>query len=70
MAVREVLSAAIEAGGTSLRDFTNEHGRPGYFSQQLLVYGKKGQACVQCGTVIRCEVIGQRSSYFCPHCQR
>jgi formamidopyrimidine-DNA glycosylase len=70
VAVREVLSAAIEAGGTSLRDFTNEHGRPGYFSQQLLVYGKKGQACVQCGAVIRCEVIGQRSSYFCPHCQR
>jgi formamidopyrimidine-DNA glycosylase len=69
-AIREVLGEAIEAGGTTLRDFTDEHGRPGYFSQKLLVYGRDGQFCVQCGRPIVHAVIGQRSSYFCPRCQR
>lgn len=69
-AVRQVLTAAIEAGGTTLRDFTDENGRPGYFSQRLLVYGREGQPCVHCGRPIRCETIGQRSSYFCTRCQR
>jgi len=69
-AVREVLGDAIEAGGTTLRDFTDENGRPGYFRQQLLVYGREGQPCGSCGRPIRCKTIGQRSSYFCAHCQR
>lgn len=69
-AVREVLAEAIEAGGTTLRDFTDENGRPGYFSQQLLVYGRQGQPCAKCGKPISCENIGQRSSYFCTRCQR
>ncbi len=69
-AVRQVLTEAIAAGGTTLRDFTDEKGRPGYFSQQLLVYGREGQPCVHCGRPITCETIGQRSSYFCSRCQR
>jgi formamidopyrimidine-DNA glycosylase len=69
-AVRQVLTEAIAAGGTTLRDFTNEQGRPGYFAQQLLVYGREGHPCVHCGRPITCETIGQRSSYFCGRCQR
>ena len=65
-----VLTEAIAAGGTTLRDFTDEKGRPGYFSQQLLVYGREGQPCVHCGRPITCQTIGQRSSYFCSRCQR
>lgn len=69
-AVRQVLTEAIAAGGTTLRDFTDEKGRPGYFSQQLLVYGRAGQPCIHCGESISCETIGQRSSFFCRRCQR
>ena len=69
-AVRQVLNAAIEAGGTTLRDFADEQGRPGYFSRQLAVYGRAGRPCLRCGAQIRHLRIGQRSSYFCPHCQR
>jgi formamidopyrimidine-DNA glycosylase len=68
--VRQVLTEAIAAGGTTLRDFTDENGRPGYFSQQLLVYGREGQPCVRCGELIVSETIGQRSSFFCRRCQR
>ncbi len=68
-AIREVLTAAIEAGGTTLRDFTQSDGRPGYFARELHVYGREGNPCPACGTPIRQEVIGQRSSYFCPKCQ-
>lgn len=69
-AVRQVLTQAIAAGGTTLRDFTDEKGRPGYFSQQLQVYGREGLPCAHCGRPITCETIGQRSSYFCGRCQR
>ncbi len=68
--IREVLAAAIRAGGTTLRDFTDSDGRPGYFARQLHVYGREGEPCPACGTPIRLEVIGQRASYFCPKCQR
>lgn len=68
-AVRQVLTEAIAAGGTTLRDFTDEKGRPGYFSQQLLVYGREGLPCAHCGGPITCATIGQRSSYFCRRCQ-
>ena len=67
--VRTVLAKAIEAGGTSLRDFTVVTGEPGYFAQELQVYGRARQPCVQCGAPIRCRVIGQRSSFYCPRCQ-
>ncbi len=65
-----VLSDAIELGGTSLRDFTVGDGTPGYFGQKLQVYGREGQPCVTCGTSIRRIIIGQRSTFFCPRCQR
>lgn len=65
-----VLNAAIEQGGTTLRDFVQENGNPGYFALSLKVYGRQGQPCAVCGTSIRQRRIGQRSSFFCPKCQR
>jgi len=69
-AIRDVLAHAIRRGGTTLRDFVNSEGNPGYFAQELLVYEREGNPCLQCGAPVRRRVIGQRSSYFCPHCQR
>jgi formamidopyrimidine-DNA glycosylase len=68
--IKAVLSAAIARGGTTLRDFAGSDGRPGYFAQQLSVYGREGQACLTCDSSIRRVVIGQRSSFYCPACQR
>jgi len=68
--IRTTLSDAIELGGTSLRDFTVGDGTPGYFGQSLKVYGRDGTACPRCGEPIRREIIGQRSTFFCPRCQR
>lgn len=68
-AIKQVLRAAIRAGGTSLRDFTDAKGRPGYFARKLNVYGKAGEPCPRCGTPIRHIMLGQRSTYYCPHCQ-
>ena len=64
--IQGVLSEAIRAGGTTLRDFYNTSGEPGTFSQRLEVYGRVGEPCGACGSAIRRRVIGQRSSYFCP----
>jgi formamidopyrimidine-DNA glycosylase len=69
-AIKQVLTAAIHSGGTTLRDFTNSQGKPGYFQQQLLIYGKEGEGCPQCGADIRLIRQAQRASYYCPHCQR
>ena len=69
-AIRDVLSRAIRRGGTTLRDFVNSDGAPGYFARELLVYDRAGSDCFQCGSAIRQKVIGQRSSYYCPACQR
>ncbi len=69
-AIRDVLSNAIRRGGTTLRDFVNSEGAPGYFAQELLVYERAGHPCFRCGEPIRRKVIGQRSSYYCPTCQR
>ncbi len=68
-AIREVLTQAIAAGGTTLKDFTRSDGRPGYFSQSLAVYGRRGQPCLRCGTPIRQQRQGQRSTWYCPRCQ-
>lgn len=68
-AIKAVLRAAIKAGGTTLRDFTAEDGRPGYFQQKLLVYGKVSEPCSRCGTAIKHITLGQRATYYCPHCQ-
>jgi formamidopyrimidine-DNA glycosylase len=69
-AIRDVLSRAIRQGGTTLRDFLNSDGNPGYFAQELLVYEREGLPCFQCQTPIRRKVIGQRASYYCPRCRR
>lgn len=69
-AIKQVLRVSIRQGGTTLRDFVNESGAPGYFRQQLRVYERGGQPCLACAGVIKTRVIGQRSSYYCPNCQR
>lgn len=68
-AIKEVLSAAILAGGSTLRDYARPDGELGYFSKQWRVYGREGETC-HCGTVIRRRVDSGRSTFFCPKCQR
>lgn len=68
--IREVLGEAVALGGTTLRDFAGANGESGYFQQALLVYGRDGEPCRNCGSAIRRLVIGQRSSFYCPRCQR
>ena len=68
--IKQVLSKAITAGGTTLNDFINADGKPGYFAQQLQVYGRKDQACFICSTPIEQMTIGQRSSFYCASCQK
>jgi len=69
-AVREILEHAIRRGGTTLRDFLAPDGAPGYFEQELMVYGRAGEACRTCGTLVRLADLGPRQSAFCPACQR
>ena len=69
-AIRRALAAPTEMGGTTLRDFLNESGEPGYFKQTLQVYDREGQPCRVCGTLIRRIVQTQRSTFYCPKCQR
>ena len=68
-AIKQILRRAIKAGGTTLQDFVNSEGKPGYFKQQLNVYGREGEACYQCGTTLQREVLGQRATVFCQKCQ-
>ena len=67
--VKKVLSCAIEAGGTTLRDFVNGQGEPGYFQQTLTVYGRAGDPCKRCCHAIGNRMISGRNSFFCPRCQ-
>lgn len=67
--IKEVLARAIEVGGTTLRDFTNSQGEPGYFKQSLRVYGRAGEPCKQCGESLRETRLGQRSTVYCRYCQ-
>ena len=67
--IREVLTEAIGVGGTTLRDYVDASGMPGYFRQRLFVYERTGKPCRRCKTPIRQFVQGQRSTYWCPHCQ-
>ena len=68
--IKQVLLQAIEKGGTTLKDFTQTDGSPGYFAQQLNVYGREGDNCLKCGSTILNITLGQRSSFYCPQCQR
>ncbi len=69
-AVIKVLQRSIKQGGTTLRDFVGGQGEPGYFKQQLNVYGRDGLSCKHCDNIITSKIIGQRNSYYCPKCQR
>lgn len=68
--LRSTLSRALAAGGTTLRDFRDAHGMGGAFQHEAQVYGREGAACVRCTTPIRRVVQAQRSTYYCPKCQR
>lgn len=68
--IRDVLGDAIRAGGTTLRDYVGANGQPGYFRQKLFVYERAGEPCRVCGTLVKHRNQGQRSTYFCPSCQR
>ncbi|MGH7839914.1 MAG: bifunctional DNA-formamidopyrimidine glycosylase/DNA-(apurinic or apyrimidinic site) lyase [Candidatus Binataceae bacterium] len=67
---REVLREAIGGGGTTFRSYRDSRGRPGRYARRLRVYDRAGQACAVCGARIRAIVVGQRSSFFCPNCQK
>lgn len=69
-AIQRVLTHAIKLGGTTLKDFTREDGKPGYFKNELKIYGRSGEACLICNSTIKTIKIGQRSSAYCPQCQR
>ena len=69
-AVRDVLERALASGGSTLRNFSNGHGEHGRFQLEVLVYGRAGLPCKVCATPIRATRQGQRSTYFCPKCQR
>ncbi len=66
----QVLTSAIEQGGTTLKDFVGGDGKPGYFSQKLHVYGREGLPCDRCGDALRSIRLGQRATVFCVACQR
>jgi len=68
--VRETLEAALLAGGSTLRDFVNSDGKPGYFQHQRLVYGRAGEPCRTCAKPIKSIRQGQRSTFYCPNCQK
>jgi len=68
--IKQVLTNAIEKGGTTLRDFVNGNGKPGYFRQKLLVYDRAGASCVNCKQAIKMIRQSQRSTYFCSNCQK
>lgn len=68
--IQEVLSKAIAKGGTTLRDFVREDGQPGYFKQELFVYGRGGEPCIKCGSVLKELRQAQRSTVYCAVCQK
>lgn len=68
--IKQVLAEAIEAGGSSLRDYKHGDGQLGYFQHSFKVYNQKGKPCPVCGAAIAHAVLGQRSTYWCPTCQK
>ena len=69
LAIKSVLQGAIQAGGTTLRDYKHVDGQPGYFELSLRVYGRGGDACLSCQTQVSSSKIGGRATYFCKQCQ-
>lgn len=70
IAAKAILNQAIARGGTTLRDFIAPDGAPGYFEQELAVYGRAGEVCKVCGTILRGQALGGRATVWCPRCQR
>ncbi|VAW63748.1 Formamidopyrimidine-DNA glycosylase [hydrothermal vent metagenome] len=68
--IKRILKASIEQGGTTLKDFINEEGKPGYFQQTLAVYGRASEPCIHCAKPIKQITQAQRSTFYCVHCQR
>jgi formamidopyrimidine-DNA glycosylase len=68
--IRETLDAALRAGGSSLRDYVGSHGEAGYFQNEFLVYARSGEGCLRCGATVREMRQGQRSTFYCPACQK
>ncbi|MBI2296443.1 MAG: bifunctional DNA-formamidopyrimidine glycosylase/DNA-(apurinic or apyrimidinic site) lyase [Betaproteobacteria bacterium] len=68
--IRETLELALEAGGSTLRDYVASDGQAGYFQHQFLVYDRAGEPCYRCGSAIKEATQGQRSTFYCPSCQR
>ena len=68
--VKNVLTKAIAAGGSSLRDYVQPNGELGYFSSDWRVYGREGQPCPTCGGIVKRRVDSGRSTFYCPHCQK
>lgn len=68
-AIKQVLTLAIQQGGTTIKDFVNSQGKPGYFAQQLLVYARAGLPCRQCQTTLLSFQLSLRNTVFCPKCQ-
>ncbi|MBG9389563.1 bifunctional DNA-formamidopyrimidine glycosylase/DNA-(apurinic or apyrimidinic site) lyase [Caenimonas aquaedulcis] len=69
-AIREVLARAVAKGGSTLRDFSSAQGESGYFQLEAMVYDREGLPCRICGTAIKAIRQGQRSTFYCPHCQK
>jgi formamidopyrimidine-DNA glycosylase len=69
-AIKQVLTKSIKQGGTTLKDFLQSNGKPGYFAQELQVYGREGEQCLICGTEIKSQKIGQRNTFCCEFCQK
>ncbi len=68
--IKFVLNRSVEQGGTTLRDFVGGDGKPGYFKQQLQVYGRENENCHQCHTALKSLRLGQRATVYCPECQQ
>jgi formamidopyrimidine-DNA glycosylase len=69
-AIVQVLTRAVEQGGSSLKDFVNAEGRTGYFQLEAAVYGRAGEPCRVCATPIKSMLQGQRTTFYCPTCQK
>ena len=69
-AIRDVLEESISAGGTSINNYVDGQGSPGYFQLRTQVYGKTGQPCASCRATLRRIIVAQRSTHYCPRCQR
>jgi len=69
VAIKSILRRAIKKGGSSIKDFLNSLGKPGYFSQELQVYGRADLPCLQCQSILQMITIAQRSTVYCSRCQ-